>query len=141
MLEKDVPQDKGMAEGLKTVCYAVDEKGDYVMASSLGWEASQIANDQAWELIHAELEIVRKQIRDRKKSMLAYHMTKHLMDLALLAQYAGFSRLRVRWHMRPTVFAKLPSAILQNYARIFGISIEALTDRSPLDSEENLDTP
>ena len=72
MLEKDVPQDIGMAEGLKEVCYAVDEQGRYVLVPSAGWEPKNITNSQAWEVIQAELEEVRQQVAAGHLSPIAY---------------------------------------------------------------------
>jgi len=133
MLEKDVPQDEGMSEGLKAVCYAVNNEGNYVLVPSAGWEAKQITNDQAWDVINEQIEAMRQEVLAGKKSMLAFHMTKNLMDSGLLAQYAGFSRFRVWLHLRPAFFARLPQEKLLRYAKIFEISVEELTDMSQLD--------
>lgn len=128
MLEKDVPQDDGMAEGLKSVCYAVDENGDYVLAPSLGWEAKQIVNDQAWELINEQVEGVRQEVLAGKKSVLAYQMVKRQMDIGLLAEYAGFSRLRVWLHTKPGFFARTSEKVRMHYAQVLEISVEELAE-------------
>ncbi|MDH3359536.1 MAG: hypothetical protein OEL55_01570 [Desulfobulbaceae bacterium] len=134
MLEKDVPQDDGMAEGLESVCYAVDEKGDYVLVPSVGWDAKQVANDQAWDLINEEIENVRQQVLLGKKSILAYHMVKKLMDISLLAEYVGFSRLKVWLHTKPGFFARTSANVRQRYAQVLEISVEELTDLAQLES-------
>jgi hypothetical protein len=52
----EVPQNKGMiTDGLREICYAVDENGRYILAQSAGWEPKNIANDQAWMLIEEEV--------------------------------------------------------------------------------------
>ena len=136
MRHKDVPQDRGMTEGLHEVCYAVDENGHYVLVPSTGWEPKTIANDQAWELIHEQVEDIYFQVQKGRISILAYHMTKNLMDISLLAQYAGFSRWRVWWHMRPWIFKRLREPVLIHYARVFGISLNELTSLSTCMAEE-----
>ena len=123
----DVPQDNGMwTEGRYEICYAIDDKGDYVLAPSIGWEPKKLANDQAWELIRAEIQITLGKVKSGKLSPLAYHMVRNQMNTALLAKYAGFSRWRVWWHLRPIGFARMPLQILQRYASIFDIEIKAL---------------
>jgi hypothetical protein len=61
-----------------------------------------------------------------KKSPLAYHMEKQLFDTGLLASYAGFSRMTVRKHLQPGVFARLDDRTLGRYAEVLNISIEEL---------------
>ena len=126
MLKKDVPQDVGLNRGLSEITYAVDDDGRYVQAPSLGWEPKNIANQQAWELIRKEISSEIELIRAGKRSPLAYHMTRNLMNVGLLASYAGLSRWRVRRHLKPAGFRRLDRNMLKRYADIFGISPEAL---------------
>jgi len=130
MLKKDVPQDVGIAEGLKEVCYAVDEQGRYVLVPSVGWEPKNITNSQAWEVIQAELEETRLQVAAGVVSPIAYFMIKNLMDVRLLSQYVGLWHWRVKRHLKPAVFKKLSPEILQRYAAVFAISVEELLDVS-----------
>ena len=104
MLKKDVPQDVGIAEGLKEVCYAVDEQGRYVLVPSVGWEPKNITNSQAWEVIQAELEETRLQVAAGVVSPIAYFMIKNLMDVRLLSQYVGLWHWRGKRHPKPAVF-------------------------------------
>jgi hypothetical protein len=92
----------------------------------LGWEPKNIANQQAWELIRKEISSEIEQIRAGKRSPLAYHMARNLMNVGLLASYAGLSRWRVRRHLKPAGFRRLDRDMLKRYADIFGISPEAL---------------
>lgn len=126
MKTKDVPQDVGLNQGQSEITYAVDEDGRYVQAPSLGWEPKNIANQQAWELIRKEIASEIEQIRTGKRSPLAYHMARNLMNVGLLAGYAGLSRWRVRRHLKPDGFKRLDRDMLKRYADIFGISPEAL---------------
>jgi hypothetical protein len=128
MQKKDVPQDVGLNQGLSEITYAVDDDGRYVQVPSLGWEPKNIANQQAWGVIRKEIASVIEQIRSGKRSPLAYHMTRNLMNVGLLASYMGLSRWRVRRHLKPAGFNRLDQALLKRYADVFGISPGALTN-------------
>jgi hypothetical protein len=125
----DVPQDRGMIDQdrLKEVCYAVDEDGSFVLAESAGWEPKNIANDQAWDLIHEQVAETLEKIKSGKLSPLAYHMVRNQMGLGLLAKYAGLNRLRVWRHLKPAGFKRLKRQQLKRYAKIFGIDVADLT--------------
>lgn len=124
----EVPQDRGMIDEkqLNEVCYAVDEDGSFVLAESAGWEPKNIANDQAWDLIHEQVEETLEKIKSGKLSPLAYHMVRNQMGLGLLAKYAGFNRLRVWRHLKPAGFKRLTPEQLKRYATIFGIDVADL---------------
>jgi len=126
MQKDDVPQDEALFDGMSEVCYAVDESGRYVLAESAGWEPANIANMQAWEVIHADIAKVQARVRAGELSPLAYHMVRHQMDAKLLAGYAGLFGWQVKRHMRPGPFAKLSPAQLQRYATILKTGVEEL---------------
>jgi hypothetical protein len=71
-------------------------------------------------------------------SPLMYHMARRQMDLGMLASYSGFSRLRIRWHRRPRVFAQLPDSILQRYATALQIPLAELRVLPDHDDHERL---
>ena len=122
MKKEDVPQEDGINKGMKEIAYAVDENGRYVQVPSLGWEPKNIANDQAWEVITEEIISEIKLIRAGKRSPLAYHMAKNLMNISLLASYIRMPRWQVKRHLKPVVFKRLKPEILERYADVFGIS-------------------
>lgn len=127
MKVEEVPQDKGMiGDHGHEVCYAVDSEGRYTLSPSLGWEAKNIVNDQAWGVIAEETGRVHQLVKEGRLSPVAYYQAKHQMDLGLLARYVCMSRWRVRRHRAPKVFSKLPERILQKYAAVFGISMYEL---------------
>ncbi|MCD4715810.1 MAG: hypothetical protein K8R45_03600 [Desulfobacterales bacterium] len=127
MKVNEVPQNKGMiTDDLREICYAVDENGSYILAKSAGWEPKNIANDQAWSLIEEEISQTVKKIKAGKLSPLAFHMAKNQMNVSLLSKYVGFNRLRVKLHLKPSVFRKLKPSILKRYGRIFDIEVEEL---------------
>ncbi len=123
---EEVPQERGMMpDNIHEVCYAVDDDGHYVLTASAGWNPKNIANNQAWEVIEQEIAKALKGIHAGKLSPLAYHMAKNQMNTKLLAQYAGYSRWRVKRHLKPAVFKRLNQAVLEQYSDVFGITVEA----------------
>jgi hypothetical protein len=127
MKKMEVPQDKGLTEGLfEDVCYALDENGNYTVVPSTGWQPKTDAMLQAWDVIHEKVEQVRQRVLSGELSPIAYYMEKNIMDLKLLADYAALPKRKVRKHLRPDHFNKLDDQILMRYAETFGISVEML---------------
>ena len=127
MKTSEVPQQRGiMPEEVYEVCYALDEDGRYVLKESAGWEPKNIVNDQAWEIIKAQVADVLGHIHAGRLSPLAFHMTRNQMSIGLLAKYVRLSRWRVRRHLKPQVFARLKPAVLERYADVFEITVEQL---------------
>lgn len=123
----EVPQDKGMiGEYGHEVCYAVGENGRYTLSPSLGWDAKNVVNDQAWAVIAEETSRMHALVQDGTLSPIAYYQAKHQMDIGLLARYVDMARWRVKRHRRPQIFKRLPERILQKYATVFGVSTEEL---------------
>lgn len=123
---EQVPQDAGKLDGEKELCYAVDEKGNYVTVQSSGWRAKNITLDQAWDYIKEQVDEARKQIQAGKQSNLAYFMAINQMDIKLLASYSGFSRWKIKKHLKPKHFNQLDSEILKQYASIFRVPVDQL---------------
>ncbi|MEE4240728.1 MAG: hypothetical protein V2I36_04640 [Desulfopila sp.] len=139
MKVEEVPQDKGMIGDYgREVCYAVGRNGRYRLSPSLGWEAKNIVNDQAWEVIVAEAARMHAKVKAGTVSPIAYHQAKHQMDLSLLSQYVNMARWRVRRHLKPAVFNKLPVRILQRYADVFSLTVEELQTVPPTFSPEDI---
>jgi len=126
MKKTDVPQQGGLNAGCREVNYAIDGEGRYTLEQSVGWEVKNIALRQAWEAVVAQLEKVLAAIRRGEQSPLAYHMARNQMDAALLAQYAGVARWRVRRHLKPAIFARLDDRALSPYSELFGLEPEQL---------------
>ena len=123
----EVPQDRGMINDHRSeVCYAVDDKGGYVMAGSAGWEPKNIANSQAWELIDMAAEATLEKVHAGKASPLAYHMARNQMGVGLLAKYVGMNRIKVWLHLKPGPFGRLRPEVLSRYAEVLDISVEDL---------------
>ena len=119
---QEVPQDQNPSyEGVRRLCYAVDEQGKIVQAHSSGWKVEETAKSLAWKVIETDLAETRRQIRAGKTSPLRYFMKMRQMDPFLLAQNMEISVFRVHWHLRQSVFRKLSESWLQRYAECLEI--------------------
>ena len=126
---KDVPQDDAgfLKEGkVRDVCYAVDEEGNYTQVLSVGWNPKNEAIRMAWEQINEKAAKIREKVLNGKLSPLAFHMERCMMNVSLLSQYTGISKLKVRKHLKPSGFQKLSPEELALYAEAFNLTPEQL---------------
>jgi hypothetical protein len=121
-----LPQDDSILEGHRRACYAQDASGRYVVATSRGWTVEAIVNRQAVSDVEARIAQALEAVREGRASPLLYHMARCHMSPRLLAAYTGIWSLRVRWHLRPAVFARLPDHLLKRYAEALAVQPEAL---------------
>lgn len=126
MKKADVPQQESMLEGHQRACYALDEQGRYVVVGSIGWEVEKVVNSQANDEVRQAIATALGHVRAGKRSPLAYHMARRQMDASMLSAYSGISRLRIRWHLRPGPFARLPETMLRRYAEALHLSADEL---------------
>ena len=128
MKVNEVPQDNTVEyyKGVKRACYAVDEKGRYVIVSSNGWEAEELVNGLAVKELAVNLEKTRKTVLAGEKSPLAYHMERRQMIPDILGKTAGIAVFRVKRHLRPEIFDRLKNPVLERYAKALAITMEEL---------------
>ena len=127
MKKTEVPQQNAKAfMGRSKLLYAVDESGRYVPAPSNGWEAEEIVLDQAIEEFQRQTADAWRRAREGLTSPLEYHMYHERMDLVLLSQTTGYFKWRVRRHLKPGAFRKLPEHVRQRYAEALGIEAAKL---------------
>ncbi len=128
MKKDQVPQDdENLLEGkFKVLKYAMDDEGKYIGVGSKGWEPENVALKQAWEVINEKVEEARQLVLQGKASPILYFMEKNLMDAKLLASHSGYFTWTVKRHLKPDVFKKLSEKRLENYARVFNISVQEL---------------
>ena len=129
MKEEDVPQtglDFKERDTVRKLIYATGKDGSYTGVPSVGWEAENIATKDAWDAIDEELQDVATRLRNGETSPIELFMHRSLMDLGILAKYAGKWQWQVKRHMKPAVFAKLSEKMLCRYAEVFQISLEEL---------------
>ncbi len=128
MKVNEVPQDNTVEyyKGVKRACYAVDEKGRYVIVSSNGWEAEELVNGLAVKELAVNLEKTRKTVLAGEKSPLAYHMERRQMIPDILGKTAGIAVFRVKRHLRPEIFSRLKNPVLERYAKALAVTMEEL---------------
>jgi len=114
----------------REVCYAVDEKGDYVKVLSTGWEPKNAALLQAWEQIAEQAKGACHLIKTGKASPLAFFMAKCMFDVKLLSEYTGIPKKMIKEHLAPEGFRHLDQTILEKYADAFNIATAELLDWS-----------
>ena len=121
-----------MLEDKRRACYALDANGQYVIVPSKGWEVEKIVNAQANIEITLKINAARREVLEGRASALAYHMATRQMDVALLAANAGIWSLRVRRHLKPEIFKRLPPRVLQRYADALNLEVQQLREVPPL---------
>jgi hypothetical protein len=127
MRERDVPQEgNATLAGHRKAVYAVGDDGKLRIVPSRGWEVEETVTRQAVEDLEQHARDARERARAGLGSALEYHMYRARMDVALLSQTTGLWRWRVRRHLRPGAFERLPSAVQRRYADALGIPVEAL---------------
>jgi len=127
MREREVPQEGNRSlAGHRKAVYAVADDGKLRLVPSRGWEVEEIVTRQAVEDLERRAEEARARVLAGQSSPLEYHMYRARMDLELLSQTTGLWRWRVRRHLRPAAFARLPLALRRRYAEALGVSVEAL---------------
>jgi len=126
----EVPQDGAyLIEGkIRDVCYVVDKDGHYTRALSMGWKPKNEAMKLAWDQIYEHAGEIRRQILEGKYSPIAFYMEINAMDVAILADYMGIPKRKVRKHLHMKEFNKLTQDMLSRYAEVFNITPAELVD-------------
>jgi hypothetical protein len=119
-LEKEIFKD-GMPKGY----YTQDDNGKYVLDTNHCW-SEEVCVAAIVSEVRANIENARKEVLAGLKSPLCYHMEVRQMDAKFLARAAGIAVFRVKRHMRPEIFAKLKSSILDRYAAALAVTPEEL---------------
>lgn len=129
MKKESVPQDDNKTyRGYGTkVMYAVDDNGNYTQVKSSGWEAEEIVLRDAVDDFKQKAAEAKARVMADEASPLEFFMHKKLMDLTGLANGVGMAKWRVKRHMNPHIFKRLPQKTLQRYADFFNIDLLSLT--------------
>ena len=127
MREREVPQEGNRTlAGHRKAVYAVGENGRLRLVPSRGWEVEEIVTRQAVEDLERRADEARSRVLAGESSPLEYHMYRARMDVELLSQTTGLWRWRVRRHLKPAVFQRLPLALKARYAEALGVAVEVL---------------
>lgn len=128
----EVPQDNSATfDGGRKAMYALGEDGKYRLVPSTGWEVEELVTSAAVAEFKAQADAALARARAGLTAPLEYHMYARRMDLQTLAQSAGLMRWRVRRHLKPAVFARLPDKLLRRYAEALGLSVDELRRLPP----------
>ena len=71
---------------------------------------------------------LKEQLRRREISPVAYYMTLTDLSVAETAARVGISQRKVKKHMQPGNFVKIPPAVLDRYAVVFNVSAAAMKE-------------
>jgi hypothetical protein len=111
----------------RIVSYDAGEDGNVRAVENDGFEASIMVHSEAWLTIEAEVAEARRMVEAGEASPISYYMSLNLFETRLLSRYVGMCHWRVKRHLRPEIFRKLPDRILARYVRVFVLpSIDAL---------------
>jgi hypothetical protein len=126
----EVPQDGAfLIEGrMSDLYYVVDDKGHYTKVLSKGWAPKNDAIRLAWDRIYENAEKIRQQVLSGNLSPIALYMELNVMDVNILASYAGLPRRRVKKHLKMKGFRKLTPELVQTYAGALNLTPDELMD-------------
>ena len=127
MKENELPQEKGALDGMKELCYVTDAQGKYTTALSEGWEVKNIALEVSLGRLQEQIDEAKADAIAGRKSPIVYYMLLNRMDWAVLADAMHRWQWVIKRHAKPSVFKKLSDKTLQQYAEVFGITVEELT--------------
>lgn len=112
--------------GHRRAMYARDKDGRMVIVPSRGGEVDETVTLQALGRINELAEEARARVVAGTSSPLEYWMYAQRLDFPQLSQVTGFWKWRIRRHVRPEIFARLPLKALERYAGVMGITVEQL---------------
>lgn len=124
MKTDEVPQDE--VSPLRRALYAVDQNGRYTVAESSGWQAEKVATRVALEDFQRDAAAAYQRCLNGQSGTLEYHMYALRMDVDTLADASGLAKWRVRRHLRPSVFPRLPQRLQSRYARAMQVPVADL---------------
>lgn len=123
----EVPQEgNAVLSGQRKAVYARDDHGNLVTVASKGWEVEEIVTRQAVDALKEQAAAALGRAKAGQSASLEYWMFEKRMDVTLLAQSTGIWQWRVRRHLQPARFAKLPDTLLAKYADALGITVDQL---------------
>jgi len=127
MKKEEVPQQPPEEFDLSPMgFYVTNDKGGYDVVPSAGWEAGNEGISDTLHSLAAKAAGVRKAVEAGKASPLAYHLAIRQFSPKLVAEYLGMWTFRVKRHLKPAVFDRLPRETLERYASFFNMTVEEL---------------
>jgi hypothetical protein len=127
MESRTVPQDQvSTHKSTRKAIYATGQGGSYEIVASSGWEVEAAATRQAVDELARQAAAAYDRVMVGEMAPLYYYMFARRMDLDILAQSSGIAKWRLKRHLKPKVFAKLPHKTVARYADVLGLEIEEL---------------
>jgi hypothetical protein len=71
---------------------------------------------------------LKKQVKEREISPVAYYMTLEDLSPAETALRVGISQRKVKKHMLPGKFEKIAPSVLKKYAEVFNVPVTSLVE-------------
>ncbi len=137
MKKDEVPQEVSRTYGgMQKLMYAVDDDGSYVGVKSVGWDVETYATVAAVEAFERLRDEALEAARAGRGTPLEYHMNDRRMDLATLAGATGLAKWRIKRHLRPAIFERLPPRILERYAHAMGLDVATLSSLPEVESTD-----
>ncbi len=106
--------------------YKMDENGNYSHSMLANWGGKELTNTQSWEIVKERIRDAKERVQKNEVSPIAYFMEKCITDVSTLSKYVGIAKWRIKRHLKPAVFNKINTKILQKYADFFQVDIEQL---------------
>jgi hypothetical protein len=73
---------------------------------------------------------LREQVKRNEISPVAFYMTLEDLSVAETASRVGISQRKIKKHMSPQHFRKIPASVLDKYAEVFNVTVTALNELS-----------
>lgn len=108
--------------------YIMDENGHYTHKLASEWGGRTPVVNHSWEIVKERIRAAKEKVVKGEVSPIAYYMEKCLTDVKTLSLYVGFSKWKVKRHLKVNKFKKLDEKTLKKYADFFEISVEELKD-------------
>ncbi len=111
----------------QVILYVEKENGEYGPMQTGSYLTGNYLDDYELKRKHLEESLIRK-LEAGEISPVEYYRTLEDLSVPELALRAGLRKGKVKKHLEPAHFNKLPHDILKRYADVFNITAEALRD-------------
>lgn len=132
MTDKETNSKKVDAENMEVkmdfeiLHYSIDNEGHWDSKMVVNWGAKEIVNTQTWTIVQERIREAKEKVLKGEMSPVGFYMVKCIMDKKLCSEFTGFSKCKIRKHMKPKHFKKLTDETLQRYAETFEITLDEI---------------
>ncbi len=124
----EVPQDENQTyQGYgKKAVYAVNDGGRITKTTTSGWLVEEVILRDVVADFEEQAAEIKTKVLNGHVSPIAWFMCKRFLDVPLVSSALGISRWRVKRHLKPKIFKKLKPQLIEQYAELFRIEVDAL---------------